>query len=107
MFGGQHTAAHGIMHALDARYVDEAPGTYRVFATQFHAAGERRLVRTLPSPAHVAGGNAAHGAVFVVEHLGPGKAGIDFDPERFGLPPEPAADAPQPSDVAVMVVHQR
>ena len=56
--------------------------------------------------AHVAGGDALHRAVLVVEHLGGGEAGIDLDAQRLGLLAEPAADVAQADDVVAVVVHQ-
>jgi hypothetical protein len=53
--------------------------------------------------AHVAGGDAAHRALVVVEHFGAGKAGIDLDAERFGLGAEPAAKLAQADDVVAVV----
>ena len=79
----------------------------RVFAKQFHAARERILEAAIPGDAHVAGRDAPHRAVVVVEHLGRGKAGIDFDAERLRLRPQPAADIAERADIAVMIVHQR
>jgi hypothetical protein len=54
--------------------------------------------------AHVAGGDAAHGALVVVEHFGAGEAGIDLDAERFGLRAEPAAELAQADDVVAVVL---
>ncbi len=35
--------------------------------------------------AHVARGDAAYGAIFVIKHFGGGEAGIDLDPHGFRL----------------------
>ena len=61
----------------------------------------------VPGDAHVAGRDAAHRAVVVVEHFGRGKARIDFDAERLRLRRQPAADIAERADIAVMIVHQR
>ena len=82
-------------------------GEQRVFAEQFHAAGEGILVAAVLGDAHVAGRDAAHRAVFVVEHFGRGKARIDLDAERLGFRRQPAADIAERADIAVMIVHQR
>ena len=82
-------------------------GEQRVFAEQFHAARVGRFVRAVLGDAHVAGGDAAHRALLVVEHFGRGEARIDLDPERLGLARQPAADIAERADVAVMIVHQR
>ena len=81
-------------------------GEHRVFAAQFHAAGEARLVVAVLADAHVAGGDAGDRAV-VEQHLGGGKARIDFDAERFGLRCQPAADVAERDDVIAVVVHKR
>ena len=57
--------------------------------------------------AHVAGRDAAHPAVVVVQHLGPGKPGIDLDPELLGLRRQPAAQIAEADDVVAAVVHLR
>ena len=60
-------------------------GEQRVFAEQLHAAGEGILRLAVPSDAHVAGGDAAHRALFVVQNFGRGEARVNLDAERFGL----------------------
>ena len=57
--------------------------------------------------AHVAGGDAGHRAALVVQHLGGGKARIDFDAQRLGLGREPAADVAERDDEVAVVRHQR
>jgi hypothetical protein len=54
-----------------------------------------RAGAAVAADAHVAGGDAAHGALVVVQHFGAGEAGIDLDAERFGLLAEPAAELPR------------
>ena len=63
--------------------------------------------RAVLGDAHVAGGDALHRALVVVEHFGRGKARIDFDAERLGLARQPAAHIAERADIAVMIVHQR
>ena len=92
---------------LLAEAAARAFGEQRVFAEQFHAAREGILEAAVPGDAHVAGRDAAHRAVVVVQHFGRGKARIDFDAERLRLRPQPAADIAERADIAVMVVHQR
>jgi hypothetical protein len=82
-------------------------GKQRVFAEQLHAAGIGILVRAVLGDAHVAGGDAPHRALVVIEHFGSRKARIDLDAERFRLRRQPAADVAERADVAVVVVHQR
>jgi hypothetical protein len=65
------------------------------------------LVRAVLGDAHVAGRDAAHRALVVVQHFGRGEARIDFDTERLGLRRQPAADIAERADIAMMVVHQR
>ncbi|MGY4318979.1 hypothetical protein ACVWW1_008306 [Bradyrhizobium sp. JR3.5] len=79
----------------------------RVLAEQLHAAGVGILVAAVLGDAHVAGRDAAHRALVVIEHLGGGEARIDLDAERFRLWCEPAADIAERADIVVMIVHQR
>ena len=65
------------------------------------------LVRAVLGDAHVAGGDAAHRAFFIVQHFGRGEARIDLDAERLGLRRQPAADIAERADKAMMIVHQR
>ena len=64
----------------------------RVLRTQLHAAGEAILVMPVLGNAHVAGGDACHGAVTIEQDLGGGKARIDFNPQRFRFARKPAAE---------------
>ena len=82
-------------------------GKQRILAAQLHAAGERSLVRAVLGDAHVAGRNAPHRALVIVEHLDRGKTRIDFDTKRLGLARQPATKLPKRANVAVMIVHQR
>ncbi len=54
--------------------------------------------------AHVAGGDAHHGASLVEKNFGTGKAWVDLDAERFGLFAQPAADVAERDDVVAFVV---
>src|SRR4029077_13754619 len=63
----------------------------RVLAAELHAAGERGLQRVVLGNAQVAGGDAPHRALVVVQDFGGGKARIDLDTERLRLAREPAA----------------
>ena len=83
-----------------------ALGDQRVLGVQFHAGRVGVLVRAVLGHAHVAGGDALHRAVLVVEDFGRGKARIDLDAERLGLLAEPAADFAQAHDVVAVIVHQ-
>ena len=49
----------------------------------------------------------SHRAVVIEQHLGGGKAGIDFDAQRFRLGCEPAADIAEGDDIVAVIVHQR
>jgi len=82
-------------------------GKQRVFAEQLHAAGVGILVGAVLGDAHVAGGDALHRALVVIEHFGRGKAGVDFDAKRFRLRGQPTADIAERADIAMMIVHQR
>jgi len=56
---------------------------------------------------HVASGDALYRAVLVVEHLGRGEAGIDLDPQGFGLLAQPAHHIAQADNEVAVVVHLR
>ena len=84
-----------------------ALGEQGVLRAQLHAAGEAVLGLAVLADPHVAGGDTDDRAVLVVEHLGGREARIDFDPERFGLGGEPAADIAERDDEVAVVVHQR
>ncbi len=84
-----------------------ALGEQRVLRTQLHAAGEAILVMPVLGHAHVAGGDACHCAVPIEQHLGGGKARIDFNPQSFRFARKPAADIAERDHVIAMVVHQR
>ena len=60
-------------------------GEQRVFAEQLHATGVGILVRTILGDAHVAGRDAAHRALLIVEDFRSGETRIDLDAERFRL----------------------
>ena len=84
-----------------------ALGEQGVLGAQFHAAGEAVLGLAVLADPHVAGGDARDRAVGVVEHLGGREARVDFDPQRFGLGGQPAADIAERDHVVAVVVHQR
>src|SRR5450759_3478217 len=70
----------------------------RVFGAQLHAAGEAVLGRAAFADPHVAGGDAGDCAVAGKQDFRRGKARLDFDPERFRLARQPAADAAERDD---------
>ncbi len=59
-------------------------GEQRVFAAQFHAAGEAGFVMAVLADPHVAGGDAGD-RIVLEQDFRRGKARIDFDAERFRL----------------------
>ena len=93
-------------HELLGERAAHALGDQRVLGQQVHARRVAVLVLAVLADAHVAGGDAAHRAVLVVEHLGAGEARVDLDAQRLGLLAEPAADVAQADDVVAVVVHQ-
>ena len=82
-------------------------GDERVLAAQLHAAHEVVGRLAVAADAHVAGGDADHGAVLVVKHFGCSEAGIDLDAELGGLLAEPVAERAEADDVVAVIVHQR
>src|SRR3954468_7582824 len=96
--------------ALQQRLAEVAAGAFgeqRVFRAQLHAAGEAVLVMAVLGHTHVAGGNAHHRAVVIEQNLAGGKAGIDFNAQRFRFGREPAADIAEGDDIVAVIVHQR
>ena len=90
-----------------AEMAARALGEQRVFAAQFHAAGERVLRLAVLADSHVAGGDPDHLVIGAVEHLGGGEARIDFDAERFRLGREPPAHLAERDDIGSVIAHQR
>src|SRR5258708_13047214 len=82
-----------------------ALGEQRVLRAQLHAAGEAILVMPVLGHAHVAGGDACHCAVAIEQHLGGGKARIDFNPQSFRFARKPAAHIAERSPVRPTAVH--
>ena len=64
-----------------------------------------RLGCAVAANSHVACRHAAHPARIVVQHLGGGEAGIDFDAQGFGLLAQPAGEIAQADDVIAVVIH--
>ena len=83
-----------------------ALGEEGVAAVQLHAGLVVGLVGAVAGDAHVAGGDALHRAVLVEQHLRGGEAGEDLDPERLGLPGQPAAEIAERAGVGALVVHE-
>jgi hypothetical protein len=54
--------------------------------------------------AHIAGGNAFDRAIFIKQYFSTGKAGVDFNTQRFGLFAQPAADIAERNDVVALVM---
>ena len=94
------------LHQLLRQRAAAAFGEQRVLRVELHAGLVFALVRAVPRHAHVAGRDAAHRALVVVQDLGGGEAGVDLDAERFRLLAEPAADVAEARDVHAVVVHQ-
>src|ERR1700722_15273535 len=76
-------------------------GEQSVLAAQLHAARVGSLVRTILGDTHVAGRNAAHGALVVVEDLNCRETRIDLDAKRFGLGRKPTTKHAKRTDIAV------
>ena len=89
---------------LFAKVATTSFGKQGVFGVKFHAGLVGRAVASVLEHAHVARGDAFDRAILVVENLRTGKAGVDFDPKRFGLLAEPAADVTEADDVVALVV---
>ncbi len=92
---------------LLAEVAARAFGEQRVFGAQLHAAGEAVFGFTGFADAHVAGGDARHRTIAVIENFGCGKARIDFDAEPFGFGGQPTADVAERDDEITVIAHQR
>src|SRR5262249_13300388 len=82
-------------------------GKQGIFAAQLHAARKRILWGAVAANAHVAGRNADNLAAVSEQHLGSGKARIDFDARSFRLCAKPPADVAERDNEIAVVVHQR
>ena len=84
------------------------------------AFGEKRVLRAqlhswligigglaVARDAHVSGHHAPDASFCSIEHLRPGKAGEDFDPESFGLLREPAAHVGEAHHVIAVIAEAR
>ena len=89
---------------LLAQVAARAFGEHGVLADQLHAELERAGGLAVLADAHVAGGHATHGALFVVQHLGRGEAGEDLHAQAFRLLRQPAHHVAQRHDIAAVVV---
>ena len=92
------------------RLAEMAPcalGKDRVLGMQLHA--ELKVLGGLAVLAdpQVAGGDALHRTVVVVEHFGGCKTGKDLDAQRLGLLRHPAHHVAEPNDVIALVVHRQ
>ena len=82
-------------------------GEKGVLGPELHALLIAVFVVAVLGDAHVAGGHAHNGAGVVVEDLGSGEAGIDFDAHGLGLLRHPAADVAERDDVVTLIVGLR
>ncbi len=94
------------LHQLLRQRAAAAFGEQRVLGVELHAGLVFALVRAVLRDAHVAGRDAAHRALVVVEDLGGREAGIDLDAQRLRLLGEPAAHVAEARDVHAVVVHE-
>jgi hypothetical protein len=79
-------------------------GEHGVLAVQLHAQLEFTSGLAVLAHAHVAGGHALDGAVFVEQHFGRGKARENFHAQGLGLVGQPLAEEAQAHDVVAFVV---
>ena len=79
----------------------------RVFGAQLHAAREAVLALLVLGMPMSPVATPATLPCIVEQDFGGGKARIDFDPERFRLAGEPAADAAERDDEVAVIAHQR
>ena len=79
-------------------------GKDRVLAMKLHAKLEVVARLAILLDAHVAGRDALHAALLVVDHLGGGKAGEDLNAQAFGLLSQPLDDVGQADHIAAVVV---
>ena len=92
-------------HQPFAQVAAAAFGEHGVLGVQLHAGGVAGLLLAVVVDAGIAGGDAFHRAVLVIEHFGGGEAGEHFDTEAFRLFGEPAAQVAQGNNVVALVVH--
>ena len=82
-------------------------GKHGLARAQFHAALKMGRGVAVLADAKVAGGNAAHRAGLIKQHLSGRKPRIDLDAEGLGLLAQPAADIAETHHIVAMVVHLR
>ena len=83
-----------------------ALGKEGVAGVQFHARLVVGPVAAVASNAHVAGRDALHRTVVVVEDLGGWESGENLDPELLRLPRQPTAQIAEAKRVGALVVHE-
>ena len=95
------------LHQQLAQMTAAALGEHGLLGMQFHTDLEHRTFAAVLQAAHIAGRDALHAAILVVQDLGGGEAGIDFHAHRLGLLAQPAAEVTQRDDVIAVIVHLR
>src|SRR6185437_5099657 len=84
-----------------------ALGEQRLLGKELDAGLEVRRGLAILADALGASRNAGDAASLVEQHLGAGKARIDFDAQRLGLLGEPTAEIAEADDVIAAIVHVR
>ena len=95
------------IHQLPAELTAAPFGKKCISRVQFDPWGVIRCPAAIARDAHIAGRHAFNTAVRIVEHLGGGETGIDFNAQRFGLFTEPAAKTAKGNNVVSTIVHRR
>ena len=97
----QSKARNGLLAQRSARALSQK----REFTPQLHAARKALFVGAILGQPHVAGGDAAHVAVFVEQQFGCRKAGVDFHAQLLRLGAKKARDVCERADIIAVIAH--
>ena len=92
---------NGLLAQRSARALSQK----REFTPQLHAARIALFAGAILGQPHVAGGDAAHVAVFVEQQFGCRKAGVDFHAQLLRLGAKKARDVCERADIIAVIAH--